>query len=151
MNRRQLFAALAALPIVGRLVPASAHQAPKPRPASLVAYRDLLLPALRGAHSEGRALHHPAIWESDIFVNFVEDNLQVKVITFHWPQRLAIGIISRENLSNRSYIAKFTPLLWRMREALLTLRAPLRRLGDDIIVVDDPITRITMDEVGGPQ
>jgi hypothetical protein len=140
MNRRQLFAALAALPIIGKIVPARAYQT---RPgASLLAYRDLLLPGLRGP------LRYPI--EADIEIDYVYDALLVKArwqdVSRWEDRRLVVGVISREDLSNQQWKSKFMPLLFRMREALLAPEAPLR-FGDDIIVVSDPVIRITMDEI----
>lgn len=107
-----------------------------------MAYRDLLLPGLRGP------LRYPI--EADIEIDYVYDALLVKArwqdVSRWEDRRLVVGVISREDLSNQQWKSKFMPLLFRMREALLAPEAPLR-FGDDIIVVSDPVIRITMDEI----
>jgi hypothetical protein len=149
MNRRQIFAVLAALPIVGKMIPAVSASAQEQvatdhlaadiarkldtlaavyRPSSLAAYRDLLLPGLRGA------LRYPV--EADIQIDFLTDTLLVMAVYPQYPRaedRLVIGVITRENLSNHQW-SKFQPLLSRMREVLFAPDSA-------------PVTRITMDEI----
>jgi hypothetical protein len=121
MNRRSLFKTLAAIPFLGRIIPASALQEPPRAPVNLAQVRDLLLPGLRSQRSpEYGIFGAERFWyaETDIQVDYGNDRLLVKVVDRE-HHRSAVGIIRRSDLEGKIYIRKFRPLLREMAKRFL--------------------------------
>ena len=110
MNRRNLFKMIAAIPLLGRAVPASALQEPSRKPINLAAVRDLLRPGLRSTFGDGGPLHGVEPSLADIQIDYTNDRLLVKA----GP---VTGIISRADIQSGCYKAKFCPLLLAMGKA----------------------------------
>ena len=119
MNRRNLLTAIAAIPLIGRIVPASALALPKRKRASLGAYRDLLMPGLWGAcGEENGALYDPVLRpDANIIVDYDNDRLLIRVISED-QKKWATGIISWEDIETDIYKYKFMPLLRKLRETI---------------------------------
>lgn len=107
MNRRKIFALLAAIPFASAARAVSVVENPTIKPRlpfsdALVSIRDELMPRLRQFETEEIEL--------DIFADFTHDALLVK--GYNLKQRRGLGFaITREEMSSGHYRARFAPQL----------------------------------------